>query len=164
MHQEKILLKGNKLGKFYNFVWVFRWFLFIAIALMSFGKPRTAWLIFWVVDLFMIVYTVLCLNTFMNVAGILILVEEILVLIWHFWIFEFSVEGTSTSPWKTGTIKFWSIVVLLCYILCMLIEIVLLFLGGKMCFAPKTSMAGVAKTPTVNTNTCLLYTSPSPRD
>jgi hypothetical protein len=152
MHQEKILLKGNKLGKFYNAAWVTRWIIFIGVAFLSTGKPRTAWAIFWIVDLLMVVYTVLCLNTFMNICGILILVEEICLLIWHFWIFEFFLEGTTTSPWKTGTIKFWSYVVLFLYLICMVIEIVLLFMGGKMCFKPKTTMAGVAQTPTVNTN------------
>lgn len=146
MHQDKALLKSKPLGKWYNFAFVFRWILFIALALMSQGKPRTVYTIFWIIDLGMLAFSVLCLKTFMNFAGILIIIEEFCVLVWHFLIWIFFID-TPDNGYEKGTVKFWSIVMLICYLLCMLIEIILLFLGGKMCFKSKNSGSNVQQAP-----------------
>lgn len=146
MHQEKSMLSGNKLGRWYNFAFVTRWLAFITIALMSLGKPRTSYCLFWIFDLLMLGFSIVCLKTFMNFAGILIIIEEFLLLLWHFIIFLFFVDAPDNG-YEFKTVRFWMVVVLICYLLCMLIEIILLFLGGKMCFKPTKTAGNVQQAP-----------------
>ena len=121
------------IGKWYNFAFVARWVLFLVLGLFTFGKPRTVWFIYIILDICLLVFSILCLKTFMNFAGILIIVEEVLVLIWHIIVELFFISAPENS-YEEGTVKFLSYIMLFCFLLCLLIEIILLFLGGRMCF------------------------------
>jgi len=138
MHQEKCYLSMNPIAKWYNFAFVTRWIVFLALSLLMDGKPRTSYTIFVILDVCLLAFSIVCLKSFMNCCGILIVVEEVLVLIWHaimmFWFY-----GAPNDRFEAGTVKFFSYVHLIAYILCMIIEIILLFAGGKMCFKPRTS-------------------------
>ena len=146
MHQEKAVLAINPIGKWYNFVWVVRYVLMVTCALMMYGKPRTVWLIYWVVDLLMIVFTVMCLKSFMNICGILIIVEEVMCFIIHFVVFLMFCDAPD-ADYKVKTVKFWMIVCLFAYLIIMLIEIILLFMGGKTCFKPSKNASNVQQNP-----------------
>lgn len=146
MHQDKVMLTSKPLGKWYNFAFTTRWCGFFFICLMGYYKPRSAYTILVVVDLFMVVFTIMCRKSFMNICGILIIVEEICVLLWHFIIWMFFVDSPKNG-FEKGTVKFWSYVMFVCYILCMLIEIVLLILGGKLCFKTRISDGKVYQAP-----------------
>jgi hypothetical protein len=148
MHQEKSMLVSTPVAKWYNFVFVLRWVIFITVSLSSFGKPRTAYTIFWILDLFALAFTIVCLKSFMNFAGILIIVEEFLLLFWHFLTFLFFDDAK--NKYESGTIKFWMTVTLIFYLIIMLIEIILLFLGGKTCFSPKKNGSNVQQAPKSN--------------
>lgn len=145
MHQEKAILNTTPVAKWYNFVNLVRWFFFMIITFSCFGKPKTAYVIFFITDLFMFIFTIVCLKSFMNAAGILIIIEEFCLTAWHVIVFFFFEE--TDNFYKEGTVKTWMIIVLILYLIVMLIEIILLFLGGKLCFAPKKNASNIQQAP-----------------
>lgn len=135
MHQEKSKLKNFPIAKWYNFAYLFRWFFFITVCFSTFGWPKTGYVLFWVFDLVMLAFSVVCLKSFMNISGILIIVEEFCLFLWHFLAFIFWEE--TSNYYKEGTVKFWITIMFILYLLVMLIEIALIVFGGKLWFTSK---------------------------
>lgn len=140
MHQEKAVLYKTGMAKWYNFLLVLRWFASTLFAIYCRARPKTGYIFFMVFDLIAICFTILCLRSFMNLSGILIVTEEVCLFFWHLIVLIFYVDQEDSDKgdrYEYSTVKGWMIFLFILYLIVMVIEVTLLFLGSKLCFKPK---------------------------
>jgi len=89
-------------------------------------------MIFWILDIIMIIWTLGSLGTFRGASGVLILIEEFLLLVWHAcqWIFFLDYEKNKLSD---KMILIFAIAIFASFLLVIFIEFLLIFmsLGGS---------------------------------
>ena len=134
MHQDPNIAAKHPLGVFCTALFVNRWIWFGVAGWIFTKKPRTMYTIFVGVDLIMIIVSASSLPTFRNGAGILILIEEVLVFLWHAsQMILFYDQGRVVDKGKDGMSKNWVwffvVIVFGAYLVTILIEIILIFIA-----------------------------------
>lgn len=132
-------LSKNPLAALFMPVWYFRWIALVLVATIWWNYPRTCYLIFFIIDLIPLTFSVLALGGLWSPLGILYLVEEAFVLIWHvsqfiLWVDFYKGEFPGDGKMSDGATKFWSWLILISIWICLLLElagfIIGLFVGG----------------------------------
>jgi hypothetical protein len=119
----------NKVAQYYNTIWVLRWVVFAVFAIIWYKYPRTLYTLYLAINIGMIIVTIVAKQSF-RFAFKFILVEEILVTLWHLaalinFIDYYGKENMSQFLTDvTSHVMLWS------YIITILIEVVLLAMGA----------------------------------
>lgn len=118
----------NGMARYYNFVWTLRWMVFAVFSLIWYKNPRTLYIIYFFVNIFMICFTAACASSFRWAYG-LILAEEVLIFLWHM----FALINYLDYYGKRGMGKFWvhlgTWVIFWSFVVTWLLELVML-IGG----------------------------------
>lgn len=121
-------------------LWYFRWIFFIGLAYWNWNSPRTTYTLFWIFDIFYIALSVLAMKGIRSPVGILFVVEEAFVFVWHFsqfilWVDYFKARYPGVGKLSTKATKFWVWLIFISLLSTIVLELVswilTVFLGKK---------------------------------
>lgn len=126
--------KKNSLSQWFIPIWNLRWLGFIAVSIIWWKHPRTIYLTLFLVDIAMVVLAVISINGFWSPLGILFMVEEALVMFWHFsqlllFIDYYKGDFESDGKMGDGATKLWVWVTLIGILGAIVTEILIWVLG-----------------------------------
>lgn len=124
-HMDHIRAVLNPTATYLGTLWYIRWIIFTVIAAALYQKTRTAYLIFTILDLIFVVLSALSLEAYHKPTGILIIVEEIAIFIWHLLQLLLFNDLEKGGNFSSGLVWTFVIIIFICYIAVILIEIVL---------------------------------------
>jgi hypothetical protein len=127
MYQNKKVAIQTAACAFYNYFFMLRWVFFSFIAITWHDKPRSIYIVFFIVDFFFIAYTIFTLKSFRSPAGCMILISEILIFARHIAQLAFFGDQGRNASMKQGGVDFWTHISWWSYIFGTFIEIVLWF-------------------------------------
>jgi len=112
---------------FFMPLWFFRWGTIALFSVVWWRSPRTMYCLFWVFDLLVLAFAGISMAGFRGPLGILFLVEEVFVFIWHFSQFILFVDyyrgGEGIGKMGNGGVRFWAYLIFISSFFCIFIEL-----------------------------------------
>lgn len=110
-------------------LWYLRWVIFVSLAHWFSTSPRTVYTIYWSVDLLFIALSVFSIKGHWTPVGILFMVEELFVFLWHFsqfilWVDYFKGIFKGDGKMSEKNVKVWVWIIFISVMICVLLEIV----------------------------------------
>lgn len=121
----------SPISTYFGTAWFLRWIIYTLMVSIWLNKPRTIYSLSMVLNLIFVVLTALSLNAFHKPNGMLILVEEVLITLWHFFQLLLFVDLGNGGKFKKGGVWALSVFIFMCYLGVILIELALLGLTFK---------------------------------
>lgn len=114
--------------------WYGRWMLFVLFSVVWWNYPRTMYCLIWIIDLIFLGFAVVSMGGFKGPIGILVVVEEFLLLLWHFSMFILMVDYYKEEIPGIGKMSkkatgWWVYFIFISSIICAILEIVIFVLG-----------------------------------
>lgn len=126
--KKKAVKNQNTYAVYYNSHFLIKWAAYAGISMYFIDYPITAYLIYCIVDVIFVIFTVMSMKEFIGFTGALILANEVVLLLWHSIMFALLLdnpyiqgEGKINEQW----VKFLVLCVFVLFCLAFLVEIIL---------------------------------------